>query len=195
MNGTIQDVVIRNNGFISSADAKEANISRVALSRAVSAGDLVRIARGLYSVPEAWEDEYLVAMHRFGRGVISHETALYLHGLSEGAPERITMTFPRGYNTSSASRAGIAPKTVARDLHPLGVAAVKTPYGNEVRSYDVERTLCDMVRAQAVIDAQTFNPAMKAYLSSNARDVPKLFDYAAQLGVESKVRNYVEILL
>lgn len=195
MNNALYKIATHKNGFVSSSDADASGVPRVALSRAVDAGELVRIARGLYCTPQTWEDEYLIAVHRFGRGILSHETALYLLDLAEGAPERIAMTFPRGYNTSSAMAAGITPKTVAENLHRLGETKVATPYGNDVRAYDAERALCDMVRGRAAIDTQALNPAMKAYLSSTKRNVPKLLDYARKLGVESKIANYVEVLL
>ena len=83
--------------------------------------------------PDAWEDECLIASHRFGRGILSHETALYLQGLAESAPERITMTFPRGYNLSSATTEGIIPKIVGKELHSLGETTAVTPYGYGVR--------------------------------------------------------------
>lgn len=52
-----------------------------------------------------------------------------------------------------------------------------------------------MVRGQAVVNTQTFNPAVKAYLASPERNIPKLLEYASQLGVGNKIRTYVEVLL
>lgn len=43
------------------------------------------------------------------------------------------MTFPRGYNLSSATIEGIIPKTVGKELHSLGETTAVTPYGNGVR--------------------------------------------------------------
>ena len=95
--------------------------------------DILLAKNGFVLHPDAWEDECLIASHRFGRGILSHETALYLQGLAESAPERITMTFPRGYNLSSATIEGIIPKTVGKELHSLGETTAVTPYGNGVR--------------------------------------------------------------
>jgi hypothetical protein len=64
-----------------------------------------------------------------------------------------------------------------------------------VRAYDLERTLCDVVRGRRVVDAQVVNPAMKQYARSSEKDVQKLLGYARALGVEKKVRNYLEVLL
>lgn len=195
MNQAISEIAKKNNGFVSIVDAEKAGVSPMALSRAVKSGGLERLERGLYCTPDTWGDEYLLAEYRFGRGILSHATALDLLDLSDRTPERITMTFPRGYNTSSASDAGIIPKTIAKELHGLGVTNITTPYGNSVRCYNAERSLCDMLRGTSTPDVQILNPAMKAYFSSKDRDIGKLFGYAKKLGVQDKVRNYVEVLL
>ena len=77
----------------------------------------------------------------------------------------------------------------------MGATDVKTMYGNLVRAYDLERTLCDLVRGQSVIDEQMVNPAMKAYMQQRGRNIPKLLAYARELGVEGKVQTYVRVLL
>ena len=64
-----------------------------------------------------------------------------------------------------------------------------------MRAYDLERTLCDVVRGRRVVDVQVVNPAMRQYVRSSARDVQKLLGYARALGVEKKIRNYLEVLL
>ena len=61
--------------------------------------------------------------------------------------------------------------------------------------YDLERTLCDLLRGRRVVDAQVFNPAMKHYVQSKEKDIQKLLLYARALGVEKKVRNYLGVLL
>lgn len=158
-------------------------------------GELVRVDRGLYCTPDTWEDEYVTAQHRFARGVFSHDTALYLLGLSDSAPELLTMSFPRGYNPSSVKKAGIVAKSSPAGLHDLGCAELRTPYGNVVRAYDAERTLCDMLRGTSSPDLQLVSPAFRLYLSSGRRSLPKLQAYAEALGVAAKARKYLEVLL
>ncbi len=187
--------VVHCNGLISVGQAEEAGIPRARLSEAAAVGELERVARGVYCLPDAWEDEYAVACLRFRKGVLSHGTALFLHDLTDRTPERVTMTFPRTYNASSARGEGITVRTCANGLLELGVATVATPSGNSVRCYDVERTLCDMLRGRAAVDVQVVNPAMRAYVRSPQRDLQKIMRYAQQLGVENKVRNYLEVLL
>lgn len=165
------------------------------MTDAVEDGELTQVCRGLYALPETWEDPYLIAQYRFAKGVFSDGTALYLHGMTDRAPIQLTMTFPRNYNKSLAKEAGIICRSCADDVLDLGTTEVKTMYGNAVRAYDLERTLCDMVRGQRFVDEQVVNPAMKAYVNRRDRDIPKLLAYARALGVEAKIQTYVRVLL
>lgn len=194
MTGIIE-IAKKNNGYVSSAQVTSAGIPRRLLSDAVASGDLIQMGRGLYALPDTWEDELYVVQHRFARGIFSDETALYLHGMTDRAPFSLTMTFPRFYNAKSAREAGIVCRTCADGVLNLGKCEAKTQYGNAVRTYDVERTLCDIVRGQKVIDSQVVVPAMRAYAASRGRNIPKLMGYARKLGVEPKVRAYMEVLL
>lgn len=184
-----------NNGLITTAQAKTLGIQGARLSEAVRAGILVRVARGVYCLPDVWEDEFAIASMRFPKGILSHGTALYLHDMTDRTPEQITMTFSRGYNASSARGEGVRVKSCRAALIGLGRIELLTPCGNRVAAYDIERTLCDLLRGTSAPDVQLVNPAMKAYAKSKNRDVGKLLAYAKLLGVLGKVRGYLEVLL
>lgn len=191
----IVDLAQLNGGLVTTAQVVSAGIPRARISDMVKAGELERVQRGVYCLVDAWEDEFLAAQLRFPRGVFSDGTALYLHGYTDRTPFRLTMTFPRSYRATKAREAGIEVRTCADEVLDLGLATIETSYGNEVRAYDLERTLCDIVRGQRVVDAQVVNPAMKQYARSGEKDVQKLLGYARALGVERKIRNYLEVLL
>ena len=191
----IEDIAKSSNGFITAQQARVAGLQYSRLSEAVKSGELLRVSRGVYCLPEAWEDEYWIAQHRFPRGVFSDGTALYLHDFTDRTPERMTMTFPRSYNATAVRNEGISVRTCAPEVYELGLTSVATPSGNTVRAYDLERTLCDLVRGVAVSDVQVVNPAMRRYAKERAHSVAKLLGYAEQLGVLGKVRGYMEVLI
>lgn len=188
-------VDLANGGMVTTAQVVAAGIPRARLSDMVKAGELVRVQRGVYCLADAWEDEFLSAQLRFPKGTLSDGTALFLHGFTDRAPFRLTMTFPRAYRATKAREAGIEVRTCADDVLDLGITTTNTAYGNEVRTYDLERTLCDIVRGQRIVDVQVVNPAMKQYVRSGEKDIHKLLIYAQALGVEKKIRNYLEALL
>ena len=191
----IIDLAQSNGGMVTTAQVTDAGIPRARISDMVKAGELERVQRGVYCLADAWEDEFLAAQLRFPKGVFSDGTALYLHNYTDRTPFAITMTFPRSYRATKVREAGIEVRTCADAVLDLGLAMVRTSYGNDVRAYDLERTLCDLVRGQAVVDVQVVNPAMKRYVGSEGRDVQKLLAYARFLGVEKKIRTYLEVLL
>ena len=191
----IADLAREHGGLVTTAQVVGAGIPRARITDMVRAGELERVQRGVYCLADAWEDEFLVAQLRFPRGTFSDGTALYLHGYTDRTPFRLTMTFPRSYRATKAREAGIEVRTCADEVLDLGLTTVETSYGNEVRAYDLERTLCDVVRGQRVPDVQVVSPAMRRYVRSGERDVRKLLGYARALGVERKIRNYLEVLL
>lgn len=191
----IVDLAESGGGLVTTAQVVGAGIPRARISDMVKAGELERVQRGVYRLADAWEDEFLAAQLRFPKGILSDGTALYLHGYADRAPFRLTMTFPRSYGATRAREAGIEVRTCADEALSLGLTTIETPYGNEVRAYDLERTLCDIVRGHRVVDVQVVNPAMRQYARSAGKDVPKLLGYARVLGVEKKMRNYLEVLL
>ena len=71
----------------------------------------------------------------------------------------------------------------------------KTSFGNEVPVYDRERTLCDVIRAKKDVEIQTFQTAVREYMSSSGKNLGNLMRYAKALGVENEVRTYTEVML
>lgn len=191
----IVDLAESSGGLVTTAQVVGAGIPRARISDMVKAGELERVQRGVYRLVDVWEDEFLAAQLRFPRGILSDKTALYLHGYTDRAPFQLTMTFPRSYGATKAREAGIEVRTCADEVLGLGLTTIRTPYGNEVSAYDLERALCDIVRGRRVVDMQVVNPAMKQYVRSGERDVQKLLGYTRALGVEKKIRNYLEMLL
>jgi len=182
-------------GVITSKQVTEAGFHRSILSELVQTGELEQVARGVYMKPSAWEDEMYLLQYRFGKGIYSHETAVYLHGLTDRTPARFTMTFPWGYNAASLKNENVTEKRAIKEIYGLGMTELASPAGNLIRVYDIERTLCDIVRGNNACDIQIVNQAMKRYAESKSKDIQKLTGYAEKLRVKPKILNYMEILL
>lgn len=181
-------------GTITAEQVTAAGLHRSVLQVLVESGELYRFGRGLYVRSSAWEDDLYLLQRRYARGIYSHDTALYLLGYSDRAPTQYTMTFPKGYNASSLKQESILVKRVVPENYSLGVIEINSPCGNLLRIYDLERTLCDILRGSGS-DIQLITGAMKRYAASRDKDLHKLFQYADQLHVKSKVQRYMEVLL
>lgn len=181
-------------GTITTEQVTAAGIHRGVLQELVKSGEVYRYGRGLYVYCNAWEDDFYLLQRRYKRGIYSHDTALYLHGYSDRTPAQYTMTFPKGYNTPSLKNENINIKRVVPENYSFGIVEICSPCGNMIRVYDLERTLCDILRGSGS-DVQIVGAAMKKYVTYKERDIHKLILYADQLQVKPKVMRYMEVLL
>ena len=192
---SILNMLEQNKGFITSAQVTNAGLQRRALSELVAANRIYRVERGIYALPETWEDDMYFLQYRYTKGVYSNGTALFLHGLSDRTPHTYTLTFPHGYNTPGLKKHNIKAKYATSDTYDMGIMEASSPSGNLLRVYDLERTLCDIVKGSNTFDIQLVNQAMKAYAESKGKDMVKLIGYAERLHVKPKILRYMEILL
>ena len=158
-------------------------------------GALTKLERGIYLLEGFWEDEFMVCSLRYRKGIFSYNTALYLHGLVDAFPERLTMTFPQGHNSASLSSPLLEVRRSSASLFGLGASEVKTPSDNLVRAYNKERTLCDILRGSEADDTDRSRIAFRRYCASFDKDIPRLLEYASSLRVTARVHNYLKALL
>jgi predicted transcriptional regulator of viral defense system len=191
----IKKMLKNGNGIITATQVTDVGIPRRCLSAMAESCAIYRVGRGLYALPEGWEDELFFMQYQFSKGIFSHETALYLHEITDRTPIRYTMTFPAGYNTGNVKEQGIVAKLSTKETYALGITEVASPSGNQLAVYDIERTLCDIVKTRHRADIQVVNQAMKNYARSKSKDIAKLMDYAEVLRVKPKILKYMEVLL
>ena len=184
-----------NNGTVTTAMVVTAGFSRGNIKYLVDKGMIEKSARGVYILPEVWEDEIFNLQNRFKRGIYSHETALFLWDLTDRTPNRYQMTFPMNYNLTKPKEENIRCVQCKKEIYDLGIEEVTTPGGNAVRAYSVERTLCDILRTHSRVDIQVVTEAFKRYATNSQKNVPVLSEYAKLLKVEIKLRSYLEVLL
>lgn len=78
----------------------------------LNSGKLERTARGVYILPEIWEDEFVNLQARFRKGIFSNETALFLLDLTDRTPNRFDMTFTETYNLTNVKKEQIIALTI-----------------------------------------------------------------------------------
>lgn len=184
-----------NNGTVTTAMVVEAGFSRGNIKYLADKGMIEKSARGVYILPEVWEDEIFNLQNRFKRGIYSHETALFLWDLTDRTPNRYHMTFPANYNLTNPKEENVQCVQCTEALYELGIANAMTPGGNEVRAYSMERTLCDILRPHSRVDIQIVTEVFKRYANRSDKNIPVLSEYAKMLKVETKLRTYLEVLL
>lgn len=197
MTGTekLEALIKSSKGVITTKHADNHDIHREYLSEFVRQGKLERIAHGIYITQEVWEDKMLLYQLRKGKMVYSHETALFLNDLTDRDPVAYCVTVPTGYNTSKLKQDGLIVHTIKKELLDLGICTKQTTFGNDIRTYNMERTICDILRDRKNQDVAVVSDALKRYVRRSDKDLNRLMRYAGILRIEKVLRNYLEVLL
>lgn len=182
-------------GIIETKVAAQCGISKAMMYKLCKEGRIRRIAKGQYILPDDLEDELLSISKRSKQIIFSHETALFLHGISDRTPFEHTVTAPSGYAPSAMIKAECKVYYIKPALFELGKAERPTPAGNLVPCYDLERTICDCVRSRNRLGTETFLAALKAYAADPKKDLNRLNAYATRMRVAPVLRRYLEVLL
>jgi predicted transcriptional regulator of viral defense system len=195
MKSKLEQLILSNQGYITTKEVDNAGIHREYLSIMVNEGVLLRVAPGVYQLNNVWQDVFYTHQQKKKKLIYSHDTALYLHGLSDRDPQFLSVTLPSGYNTSQLSKNIYNTFTIKHTLLDLGKTTMQTPYGNTVILYDLERTICDLIRSRSRFEKAFVYTSIKRYLLSSRKDLIQLMKYAEVLGINQIVKQFVEILL
>ena len=191
----ILKIVEKNNGYVTTKEVVKNGINKTFLTNLVKNGTLVRISRGYYGLPNYIEDEYYKIASKSKNARFSMATALYLHNLSDRTPLVYNITLPFGYSGVLQKEKKVILNFVKRELLDLGVIEMTSPFGMKIKVYDIERTICDIIKNKNKIDAEIFSKALKDYAKSKNKNLSKLTKYARAMNIEKKVSEYMEVLL
>jgi predicted transcriptional regulator of viral defense system len=188
---------LTDNPVITNKDAEKMGIERRVLANLANQGKIERIRPGVYQKAGEIVDDFALISSKSKRIVFSHQTALFLHDLSDRAPNVFYIAVPQGYNASHIKKRhnNLKVRYVDKELHIVGIAKLETPLGNMVPVYDRERTICDIIIDRERIDKQIFKDGLTRYFRGKDKNLRRLVKYSGLFKIEDEVRRYMEILL
>ena len=101
------------------------------------------------------------------------------------------LDFGTGYSSHDTTQQSQAIKKV----HGEGIIMMQTPFGRFVPVYNMERTICDIIRNRNNMETQTFQGALKQYAKRKDKNLRLLMQYAAKFHVDKILKQYLEVLL
>ena len=187
--------LVDGSGIILTSEAMEAGVSKTDFYKFIYEKGYEQVSHGVYASPDAWTDENYLLSVRCPQAVFSHDEALYYHGLIDREPMEQTITIYTGYGTGRLVKDGVKVFTVKKELLDLGKTTIVNSFGHEIPVYDMERTICDLVRNRSRFEIQEFQTALKTYVAKPDKDLNQLMKYAKEFHVDSRIREYMGVLL
>jgi len=195
-NEIINELYIGNHGYITSKEISKRGISSWFLTDFVRKNKLVKIDTGFYASDSWIVDGYFVFQYKYPRYVYSFLSALFLLGMTDKLPSYLEVTGPKGYHPFQGRKDHlIIHKAKNNIVHLLGIIEVETINGNKVKSYNMERTICDLIKHKENVDTETYVKALHMYKKSKGKDVNVLMDYAKIMNIERGVDEIMVVLL
>lgn len=202
------------NGNIVKKIIRESGISNYNIDKYIAKYQLNEINRGIYVFPNKPIDAQFLFQAQYTRAVISHETALYLHDLSDVIPRYTIMSIPLNYNFSQIeknenryikintssynnNKALVLQYDQNDSIYlvkntPISSSQIKskkTIYGNDIRVTSMERTIADIFKSNT--EEEVKQNALKKYHQKNPDYDKRLLRIAKQQNVETKVKQYL----
>ena len=182
------------NGYLTTKEVTNNNIPRTYLTKLIKENKIERVSHGVYIKKNVLVDEFVVLQSKSKYAIYSNTTALYLHGFSNRIPIKYDITIKSGYKGSLQKEDSVNLFYTKNELLDLGVINYKLDSGNIIRVYDLDKTICDIIKNKKKIDAEIFNKAIREYFYSKKKNTLKLYEYAKKMNIYNKVRDTFEVL-
>lgn len=183
----IKDYLDKNYGYITTSEILNMNISKPLIKKYVENGLLRKVSHGLYIDNNLLQDDEYIFQKRYPEAIFSYNTALYFLNLSNRAPHKIEITL----SNRKRIKCDYEVHYISDKYYDIGIIKIESMFGNPIRIYNAERSICDMLR-NGDFELELQNIILRNYFRSKDKDIDKLLEYAKIFKIYDKVNTLVE---
>ena len=186
----------RQRGLLRSRDLQTVDAPRVILTRMTASGQLEKVGRGLYRLPQTQmsADESLNAIAiKVPQAVFCLLTALQFHGLTTQLPRQVWLAMPRG---SHAPRIDYPPIRMVQYSGQSYSQGIEVFEHDQVllRVYSVAKTVVDCFKHRSAIGLDVALEALKEARAGQRASADELWRFAKICRVANVMRPYLEAI-
>ena len=188
--------LLRTQGIVRLSEFKGAGITAATISRMVHAGDVIRLARGLYQLPDAPLDgnhSLAEAAKRVPKGVVCLVSALAYHELTDQLPRAVWMAI--GTKDWMPKEGRPAMRIVRFTDALLADDVITVQIENvPVKVFGVAKTVADCFRHRRTVGQTIALEGLQEALRQRKSTPAEIARHAERGGVATVVRPYLEAL-
>lgn len=190
----IEDFFLRNGGLVEMKRLKEAGFTHYQLNNLISTGQVIKVKHGLYKWNDTDHDELGVVMRVVTQGICCLFTACQHYELTTFVSSEYHLAIPKKSKIVLPDYPPVKLYYWNETSYATGITQI-TSHGFTIPIYDVEKTVCDMMRLRNKIGMDTVKEVVEAYLERKDRNLVKLSNYARALGIGTYISNSLSLLL
>ena len=183
-------------GMLRASHLQELGIARVVLSRLKASGQLERVGRGVYRLPDAQgaEHESLATIAvKVPQAVFCLLTALQIHELTTQLPRQVWIAMPQGSHVPKMDYPPVKMVQFSGEAYGQGIEVVRADQV-ELRVYGVAKTIADCFKHRNKVGLDVAIEALKEALAAKQTNANDLWRFAKICRVANVMRPYLEAL-
>ncbi len=174
-------------------DLNAQGISNYEISKLIKEEIITKLYQGVYTLGDINNIQITDINVIVENGIISLTSAAYYYKLTSGETGKITLTLDREQKPPKLPYDLFCYYYTTSRFYDIGLKVIDQN-GRKIKIYDVERTVCDMIKHRSKYDLQMVREVIENYLSRDDCDVDKLIAYSKELRVYNVLIQYLEIL-
>lgn len=193
----LRDIFLRHNYVMTTAELMAAKLYYADIQRLMEDGLIEKIKRGYYYwINELDGSEVVIINRLFPDAVLCMETALFYYKYSDRNPAEWNIAIDKNASRQRTKIEYPFVRAYRTETVLLTVGETKGEIDStEVRIYDRDRTICDILRNMGRMDKEIFNKAIQGYVKDPKKNVPNLMQYAKVLRVQKRVKDLIGVWL
>ena len=182
----------KHGGVLKTSELKELGLSSRQIKKLLQEGEISKIKYGYYELAGEVNPEEVMIARLFPEAVIFLESALLYYHYTDRIPNAWQIAVDRDSEKSqyNIEYPLIEPYYQEKKYLSIGVTTFEI-HGVEVRIFDRDRTMCDIMRYEKKLEKEVFTNAVMRYHKDPQKNIRRLFEYAAMFNITKKVQSQI----
>lgn len=174
-------------------DLNDQGISNYIIAKMLDENVIEKLYQGVYTISNIDKIRLVDINVIVENGIVSMTSAAYYYKLTSGESGKFSVTLNREQKPPKLPYDIFCYYYTTSKFYDVGLDIIDQD-GRQIKIYDVERTVCDMIKHRSKYDLSLVREIIENYLQREDRDIEKLIDYSKQLRVYNVLNQYLEIL-
>ena len=179
----MKDKINREKGIVyRTKDLNDQGISNYLIGKMIEQGQLIKVTHGIYALDDFKLMQITDINVIIENGVISLLSAAIYYELMDGTKAKCTITLDRNQKPPRIPYDMFVYIYTTSSLYDVGLNIIDVN-GRQVKIYDLERTVCDILKHRNKYDKQLVNKIVYNYLQRDDCDIDKLVAYCKKVRI------------
>ncbi|MFV0289213.1 MAG: type IV toxin-antitoxin system AbiEi family antitoxin domain-containing protein [Mycoplasmatales bacterium] len=193
MNNPLIEILSETGLVFRTKELNEQGLSNYEIGKLVTEGIIEKLYQGVYTLGDIDNLKLTDINVIVENGIISLKSAAFYYKLTTEEEGKITITLNRDQKPPKIPFDLFSYYYTTSRFYDIGLKIIDQN-GRKIKIYDVERTVCDILRHRAKYDSYLIREILENYLKSEVYDIDKLIMYAKELRIYNVLKQYLEIL-